>query len=191
MLFCCISENISNFAHQMCSLEELKIDLKDLKEGVSTFSFDLGDVWFESLEEGEIKRGKVCASIDVDRKDNYFNLDFHVEGSVTVPCDRCLDDMDQPIVNDQHIVAKFGEEYSEDDDIITVPEKEGMLDTSWLIYQFIELAVPLRHVHAPGKCNPAMMKILEEHSAARSGDGEDEKAVDSRWAALSQIKINN
>ena len=191
MLFCCISENISNFAHQMCSLEELKIDLKDLKEGVSTFSFDLGDAWFESLEEGEIKQGNVCASIDVDRNDDYFNLDFHVEGSVTVPCDRCLDDMDQPIVNDQHIVAKFGEEYSEDDDIITVPEKEGMLDTSWLIYQFIELAVPLRHVHAPGKCNPAMMKILEEHSAARSGDGEDEKPVDSRWAALSQIKINN
>ena len=88
-------------------------------------------------------------------------------------------------------MAKFGEEYSEDDDIITVPEKEGMLDTSWLIYQFVELAVPLRHVHAPGKCNPAMMKILEEHSAARSGDGDDEKPVDSRWAALSQIKINN
>ena len=146
----------------MCSLEELKIDLKDLSEGVSTFRFNLGDAWFESLEEGEIKQGNVSVSIDVDRTDDYFNLDFHVEGSVTVPCDRCLDDMDQPIVNDQHLVAKFGED-----------------------------AVPLRHVHAPGKCNPAMMKILEEHSAARSGDGDDEKPVDSRWAALSQIKINN
>ena len=175
----------------MCSLEELKIDLKDLSEGVSTFRFNLGDAWLESLEEGEIKQGNVSVSIDVDRTDDYFNLDFHVEGFVTVPCDRCLDDMDQPIVSDQHLVAKFGEEYSEDDDIITVPEKEGMLDTSWLIYQFVELAIPLRHVHAPGKCNPAMMKILEEHSAARSGDGDDEKPVDSRWAALSQIKINN
>lgn len=175
----------------MCSLEELKIDLKDLKEGVSTFRFNLGDAWFESLEGGEIKQGDVCVSIDVNRTEDYFDLDFHVEGSVTVSCDRCLDDMDQPIVNDQHIVAKFGDEYSEDDDTITVPEKEGMLDTTWLIYQFIELAVPLRHVHAPGKCNPAMMKILEEHSAARSGAGDDEKPIDSRWAALSQLKINN
>ena len=95
----------------MCSLEELKIDLKDLSEGVSTFRFNLGDAWFESLEEGEIKQGNVSVSIDVDRTDDYFNLDFHVEGFVTVPCDRCLDDMDQPIVNDQHLVAKFGEEY--------------------------------------------------------------------------------
>ena len=175
----------------MGSFEELKIDLKNLSEGVSTFRFDLGDAWFGSLENGEIERGNVSVSIDVDRNDDYFDLDFHVEGSVIVPCDRCLDDMDQPIANDQHIVAKFGEKYSEDDDFITVSEKEGMLDTSWLIYQFIELAVPLRHVHAPGKCNPAMMKILEEHSAARSGAGDDEKPIDSRWAALSQIKNNN
>ena len=113
----------------MCSLEELKIDLKDLSEGVSTFRFNLGDAWFESLEEGEIKQCNVNVSIDVDRTDDYFTLDFHVEGFVTVPCDRCLDDMDQPIVSDQHLVAKFGEEYSEDDDIITVSEKDGMLDT--------------------------------------------------------------
>ena len=31
-----MSENIRNFAHQMCSLEILKIDLKELNEGVST-----------------------------------------------------------------------------------------------------------------------------------------------------------
>ena len=74
----------------MCSLEELKIDLKDLSEGVSTFRFNLGDAWFESLEEGEIKQGNVSVSIDVDRTDDYFNLDFHVEGFVTVPCDRWL-----------------------------------------------------------------------------------------------------
>ena len=50
-----MSENIRNFAHQMCSLEELKIDLKELKEGVSTLNFNLGDAYFESLDEDEIK----------------------------------------------------------------------------------------------------------------------------------------
>ena len=85
-------------------------------------------------------------------------------------------------------MAKFGEDYSEDDDLITVAENEGILDVSWFIYQFIELAIPLKHVHAPGKCNPAMMKVLEEHSAARSGDGDSGDVVDDRWAALLKLK---
>ena len=172
----------------MCSLEELKIDLKDLSEGVSTFRFNLGDAWFESLEEGEIKQGNVSVSIDVDRTDDYFNLDFHVEGFVTVPCDRCLDDMDQPIVSDQHLVAKFGEEYSEDDDLITVKEADGTLDVAWLIYEFIALDIPIKHVHAPGKCNAAMIKALEEHSATRSSGEDATEEMDPRWSELKKLK---
>ena len=175
----------------MCSLESLNIDLKGLNEGANVLEFNLGDAYFEAIDAPEVRRGSVRVSLNVYRRDSYFDLDFTIDGTVMVPCDLCLDDMEQSVSSSNRLVAKFGEEYSEDDDIITVPEKEGMLDTSWLIYQFVELAVPLRHVHAPGKCNPAMMKILEEHSAARSGDGDDEKPVDSRWAALSQIKINN
>ena len=70
--------------------------------------------------------------------------------------------MELPIEADNKLVAKFGEEYSEDDDLITVPENEGILDVAWFIYEFIELVIPIKHVHAPGKCNPAMMKMLDE-----------------------------
>lgn len=168
--------------------KQFKIDLRGLEEGKSTLHFDLDDSFFEAVHAPVVHRGQLTCTVTIDRRNDVFDIDFHTEGSVTVACDRCLDDMDQPIVSGDHLVAKFGEDYSENDDLITVPEKERMLDTSWFIYQFIELAIPLRHVHAPGKCNPAMMKILEEHSAARSGAGDDENPIDSRWAALSQLK---
>ena len=174
----------------MSKLEQFKIDLQGLKEGANSIHFDLDDGFFEAVNAPAVKRGKLTCDLRIDRNDEVFDLDFHTEGSVTIPCDRCLDDMEQPIVSDYHLVAKFGNDYSEDDDLITVPEDEGILDVSWFIYQFIELAIPLRHVHAPGKCNPAMMKVLEEHSAARSGDGDGEKPVDSRWEALSKLKLN-
>ena len=99
-----------------------------------------------------------------------------------------MDDLEQPISADNHLVAKFGTAYSEDDELVIVAENEGMLDVSWFIYQFVELSIPLRHVHAPGKCNPAMMKALEEHSAARSGVESVESSVDSRWAVLEKLK---
>ena len=99
--------------------------------------------------------------------------------------------MDQPIETHDRLTAQLGDTGSEDDDVVTVSEEEGILDVAWFVYESIALSIPLRHVHAPGKCNPAMMNVLKEHSAARSGDEDGEKAVDSRWAALKDLKITN
>ena len=183
-----MSENIRTFAHQMCSSELLKIDLKDLKEGLTALEYSLGDAWFESLDEDEIKRGNIRVRINARRTENYFELDFHTEGSVVIPCDLCLDDMEQPIETDDRLIVKFGEEYSEDDDLITVDEREGSLDVVWFIYEFIALNIPAKHVHTPGKCNAAMIKVIEEHSATRSSGANEEQAVDPRWNELEKIK---
>lgn len=104
-----------------------------------------------------------------------------------VPCDVCLEPMEQSIEAIERLEAKFGTENSEEDDLVTVAEDEGILDVAWYLYEFIALAIPIKHVHAPGKCNPAMVRALEEHSAARSGQ-EDEQPMDPRWEALLKLK---
>ena len=172
-------------------LETLKLDLDRLDEGLTQFSFDLDDSFFEAVEAPDVHHGSIHVDIDVVRaEDDFFNLSFHGSGSVVVSCDRCLEDMDQPISFEQQLNAKFGEENSEDDDLVTVAEDEGILDVAWLIYEFIDLAIPIRHVHAPGKCNPVMIRALKEHSAARSGE-EGDASVDPRWAALSKLNFKN
>ena len=172
-------------------LEPLKLDLNALDEGLTTLSFDIDDSFFESVDAPEVNRGDVHVDVDIVRtKDDFFTLDFHGNGTVIIPCNRCLDDMEQPITFEQQLNAKFGEENSEDDDLVTVAENEGILDVSWYIYEFIDLAIPIRHVHAPGKCNPAMIRVLEEHSAARSGE-DSKPSVDPRWAALTNLKLDD
>ncbi|GAB6983133.1 YceD family protein [Prevotella dentasini] len=169
-------------------LETLKIDLKGLQEGLTTFEFDLDDAYFKAIEAPEVSQGSVHVSLRIVRTgDDFFTLDFSETGTVMVPCDVCLDPMEQSVETCQRLEAKFGNEYSEEDDLVTVAENEGILDVTWFVYEFIVLAIPVRHVHAPGKCNPAMIRMLEEHSAARSGE-EGEAAVDSRWAALLKLK---
>ena len=172
----------------MSKLEQFNVDLKALSQGDNILSFVLDDAFFEAIEAPTVRRGRLQTTLTIHRTEDYFDLDFHTEGLVTVACDRCLDDLEQPISADDHLVAKFGTAYSEDDELVIVAENEGMLDVSWFIYQFVELSIPLRHVHAPGKCNPAMMKALEEHSAARSGVESIESSVDSRWAVLEKLK---
>ena len=169
-------------------LETLKIDLKGLKEGVNHLEFDLDDTYFKAVDAPEVSRGNVHVSLDIVRNGNdFFTLDFHEVGTMMISCDRCLDLMEQPIETTQRLEVNFGTENSEEGDLVTVAEDEGILDVTWYLYEFIALAIPIKHVHAPGKCNPAMVRALEEYSAARSGE-EDEQAMDPRWEALLKLK---
>lgn len=186
-----MSENICNFAPQsvnMRNLEPFKIDLKALVDEVTPYDFKLDDEYFEAIEAPDIRKGNLAVRLSIRKIAGSFELNFHIQGSVVVTCDLCLDEMEQPIETQNSLVAKFGDEYSEEDDLVVVPEHEGVLDISWFVYEFIELNVPIKHVHAPGKCNPAMTKMLQEHSATRSSDADVESAIDPRWAGLEKIK---
>jgi uncharacterized metal-binding protein YceD (DUF177 family) len=178
----------------MYSSEAYKIDLKGLKDGVSSLEYHLDDSYFAALAEEneglEVSRGCVDVALNINKVAETFDVTLRVAGKVVIPCNVCLDDMEQPIEASYKLVVKLGEEESDEGDIITVAADEAIWDISWLIYEYVDLAIPVRHVHAPGKCNPVMMKMLGEHSATRSG-GEDtaEADIDPRWNALKNLKI--
>ncbi len=172
----------------MFSLEPFKIDLKGLDEGLTTIKFDLNNEYFEAIDAPEINKGQVGVVLSISRVSDFYELNFIINGVVTVQCDRCLKDMELSINIDSKLVAKFGEEYSEEDDLVTVPENEGILDVAWFIYEFIDLNIPIKHVHAPGKCDPAMMKMLDKHSTTRSSDVDNGKDIDPRWSKLEKLK---
>jgi len=175
----------------MCDLERYKIDLKGLTDEVTTFEWNLDKQFFDALDQTEVESGALHVSLSIRKASGFFELLFHTVGNVEITCDRCLDLMEQPIETDNRLVAKLGSTNSEDDDTVTVDENEGILDTAWYIYEFIALAIPIQHVHATGKCNPAMTKALEELSADRSGDEESDQAIDPRWEALRKLKIKD
>jgi len=173
----------------MCNLELFKIDLKALTEDVTPLHWELDDQFFSQLEGAQLQRGSLHVSGSIRKAVGFFELQLHSEGTVEVPCDRCLDMMSQPIEADLHLTVKLGAEYTEDEEVITVDETRPVLDTAWLIYESIALAVPIRHVHQPGDCNVAMSEKLQELSTARSSDADAEEAIDPRWAALKNLKI--
>jgi uncharacterized metal-binding protein YceD (DUF177 family) len=153
--------------------------------------FDLEDSYFKALDGSELNHGALHVSVSIRKAIGFFELLFHTEGTVTVTCDRCLDDMSQPIKTDNRLIVKLGAVNSEEDDIIIVSEDEGILDLSWIIYEFIVLAIPIKHVHAPGKCNPAMSQVLEELSADRSSNVESAQPIDPRWSKLAELNIKD
>lgn len=192
-MICGVNRKIFVTLHpEMCSLTNFDIDLKSLKDAETLFSYHLNDGFFEALDASELEKGDVEAEVVVRRTtDSLFELDFTVEGDVVVLCDRCLDEMTQAVEGNGRLIARFGTEESDDDDLVVVDENSGVLNIAWYIYEIIALAIPIKHVHAPGKCNRAMMEMLSEHSATRSSGGVEEKPVDPRWSALQNLKIED
>lgn len=183
------------------------IDLKKLTPGVHEFEFLLDNKFFADIDGTEFQKGKVKASVTVKAGSLMYELNFHLEGEAIVPCDRCLDDMEVPVDTHNRLVVKFGKEYAEEgDDIVIVPEEEGEINIAWFLYEFIALAIPMKHVHAPGKCNKAMASKLRQHSSRRTDEevdldedlGADETQFESdknysdpRWDALRGLIEND
>ena len=171
----------------MYDLTPFQIDLKGLKESATALEYDLSDAYFEAIGATEVSGGSVHTEVLVRPCAGFFEVVIRSAGNVRVTCDRCLDEMEQPVSAENRVIVKYGLEGSEADDVVRVDESEGVLDVAWLIYEFIALAIPVRHVHAPGECNAAMMEALEAHSA---GGDANEDEVDSRWSALLKLKEN-
>lgn len=177
-----------------------KIDLKNMRTDTEKFQFRLDDTFFDAVEGTLFRKGNVDVSLRVSKMTGAFELSFRIKGNVTVPCDRCLDDMEQEIDAESVLKVKLGDSYADEGDLVVVPFEDGTLNVAWHIYEFIALEIPMKHVHEPGKCNVAMMEALQGHSAVISGEDEDDgeedagredKPIDPRWNELKKILDNN
>ena len=171
------------------------------------YEFLLDNLFFAHIDGPEVQKGKVNVELTVKKTSRAFELSFQTEGMVSVPCDRCLDEMEQPVTSSDKLMVKFGHEYAEEgDNLIVIPEEEGEINVAWFMYEFIALAIPMKHVHAPGKCNKAVTSKLNKHLRTSGDDdaeesfgaGEDivvedeaEEQIDPRWNELKKILDNN
>lgn len=194
----------------MGKFDKYRIDLKGMKENSLTYDFLLDNIFFADIDGPEVQKGKVKVALTVKKISHVFELNFITEGTVLVACDRCLDDMEVPVVSSDKLMVKFGAEYGEEgDSLIVVPEADGDINVAWLIYEFVSLAVPMKHIHALGKCNKAMAGKLNKHLRTSSDEEKDngfdssddiiisedddssESQIDPRWNDLKKILDNN
>lgn len=184
-----------------------KIPLKSLSSNKNTFEYVLDRKFFEDIDGDEVKKGNVKVELIVKKTSSAFEFNFNLKGVVQVPCNRCMDDMDQEIDSQNKLIVKLGKEYSEEsDEIVVIPEDDGEINIAWFLYEFVALNIPIKHVHEPGSCNKTISSKLRKHRAVSSDDdGEDlddntadiDESVDStsdtidpRWEGLKEINFD-
>lgn len=153
----------------------------------------------------------LTVKLDVDHHHDLYDMRFKIDGTVTVQCDRCLDEMPWPIDAVYNITVKIGDRYCDDsDDVLEIPASDRYLNVSYMIYDTVSLAIPIKHVHPAGQCNRAMSALLKKHHAGTPVDpeaeelineidqmeddatapqgGDDDCPADPRWDALKKLK---
>lgn len=193
----------------MGKFSEYKLQLKGLGTGTHTFEYHLGKVFFTNMESSDVHDADLNVVLTVNYNGDFYVLDFDIKGEVVLICDRCLDDLHFPIDAQYHIVVKYGEEYKDDsDEVLEIPFSDSYLNVAYMLYDTVELAIPIKHVHPLGKCNRQMSALLKKHRAGGSDeDAELENELidemdnmeasgdaggnDPRWDALRKLNDDN
>ena len=161
--------------------------------GTHTFEYRLGKEFFAEMESSDILDAGLDVALTVVHKSDVYDMTFDITGDITLECDRCLDEMQQPIDVEYHIVVKYGEEYCDDsDEVIEIPENENYFDVAPLIYDTVSLEIPIMHVHPEGECNQEMDAMLNQLEVGTGNEEEsDVQEIDPRWAKLKELSENN
>jgi len=159
----------------MGKFTDYKLMLKSLPEGKHTFEYHLDKQFFTNMENADVRDADVKVTLDVDYRGDAYALAFRLTGTLTVPCDRCLDDLLLDIDTEYGLTVKYGEEYDDDSDtLLIIPESDNYLNVAYMIYDTAVLAIPPRHVHAQGKCNRAMSALNKKYGVSNGADDDDD-----------------
>ncbi len=171
----------------MEKLGEYIIPVKGLDVGIHRFQINIGNAFFENMDFADVKKGSLSLDLSVEKESNLMVFDFSFDGTVNLQCDRCLDFYNQKVSGNFRLIFKNSDHYEEiTDEVINIPAEESRIDISRYVFEFINLMIPIKKVHADDQygnstCNPAMLEKLEEYKV---------KSNVSHWNALKNIKLD-
>ncbi|MCX6266260.1 MAG: DUF177 domain-containing protein [Bacteroidetes bacterium] len=166
--------------------DQYQIAFSGLNSGTHIFDFQIGDRFFEQVEDAEITGGAVSVIVTMAKEERMMDLHLAISGKVTVPCDRCNELIDIEVSGNERLIVKLGDHYYEEsEDVQVIPDTAFQFDLSPFLYEYIHLLLPIRRVHPEDKdgnsqCDPQVMKKLKELS--------EHHIQDPRWDALRKLK---
>ncbi len=169
--------------------KEYIIPFSGLKQGKHNFNFEIDNTFFESFEYDDFNDCKINVGVLLNKTSTMMELDFEASGTVNVNCDITSEPYDQPIASELRIIAKFGDEYNDEDgEIVILPHGEHELNVVQFIYEMAVLAVPQKRVHPGIEDGTLKSEVLEKLEELQPKEKEENTSEnDPRWDELKKL----
>lgn len=174
---------------------EFSIPFVGLKPGVHEYTYTIDDKFFEDFQSQDFKNCHANVKLFLDKNSNFMSLKFEIGGQLDVICDRCNNPLPLDLWDEFNITVKLAEdaalmnEQEEDPDMYYIPQGESHLELANLIYEFINLSIPMHKVcsfeNMDGPyCNKSAKEMLKKMST------EEEKINKENpiWKGLEKFK---
>lgn len=169
----------------MDPLKDHTIAFSGLKDGEHLYRFELGDDFFAHAGDEDLEGGSLVAEVKLIKSPTLLVAELHTSGTVRVACDRCAAPMDQPVDGHQRQIFQLNaEEDLDDEELVGLPPGEHSINLTHYLYECVRLALPIRHVHPAGQCDPDVEAALQRLSV----EHDQTHAPDPRWDALKDLK---
>ena len=168
-------------------LNEFNIPFVGLKEGKHNYKFTIDKKFFEHFEFTEFIHSSLKCDLVLNKKSTFLEINFKVDGKVTIPCDVSTELFEHEIKNENNLIVKFGSSDYESDDILVIPEGSYQINVAQHIYETIVLSLPLKRIHPGVKNGTLKSDILEKLKALEPKKNNSLGSIDPRWNKLKDL----
>jgi len=164
---------------------EMKIDLRELEDGETTFEFEQSSEDLDLQPDAIGFAGQIHTSLSLVKLDPSLSASGVSRFKIKADCARCSEQIERAFESEFAFVFQKGKprgiEGDEDETLIWLDEGSEELDLGQEVRDYILLEIPINPVceaYESGTC--PNLKEVEE--IERTASGSDQ--VDPRWAAL-------
>jgi len=120
----------------------------NIAQPCGVLTYDLGAAFFKCFENSLLEKGKLTATVRVDKTYSYIRLFFAIVGTITLACDRSLEEFDYPVNVEKAVTFRLGRENKElTEDLYMIEQNIATINIAQHLYDFVSLAVPMKKLH--------------------------------------------
>ena len=170
-------------------MEKYQIKLAGIDEEGYAESFEITNVFLDKFLDFKITKSSLVLNVKLKKEGiTTYHLNCEIEGKIRgIPCDICAENLIIPINSQISLIVKeVGEALEATEEIIYIKPKQNKIDITYLIFEMVTLAIPVKRIHKLDKhgnstCNKEMLNLIKKYFTKKP------ILNDPRWDPLKKI----
>lgn len=172
----------------MKTADKYRIDIYKLSNDTHEYDFEINDDFFALFEFSELNEGSGSCHLTLEKTDSMITMDFDIDASVELVCDRSLDTFDYAVNIEEQIRFKYGEEEADlADDVKVITQSTQSINIAHYLFEMIAVEIPMKKLHPRFEASDDAEDEIIYSSDKEDDDSDDDDSVDPRWNTLKDL----